>query len=323
MAPTQLDINGARHTLEVAANRSLLFVLRDELRLTGCKYGCGEGQCGACTVLLDGEAARSCLTAVGECAGKKIETIEGLAEGDRLHPLQEAFLACDALQCGYCTPGMIMSGIGLLRANWSTPNMAPQLSRAAAAAREILLDLAAERGGIERGSLVIRDGKVTHAASGKSFTFGEITQGQKLAKTIAADVSITSADRWQVAGKSAAKVDGRAMVTGKHHFSPDIRLPGMLLGKVLRPPALGATLASVDLTLAQAMEHVAVVRDGEFVGVAAPNEHLASRALAAIHAEWNTPAGASDRGLYQRLKQAEGRGRGDRRPEIIEKALAD
>lgn len=119
MAATQLQINGAQHTLDLDPQRSLLFVLRDELGLTGCKYGCGEGQCGACTVLVEGRAMRSCITTVGECAGKKIETIESLADGDKLHPLQQAFLACDALQCGYCTPGMIMSGAGLLRANAS------------------------------------------------------------------------------------------------------------------------------------------------------------------------------------------------------------
>jgi nicotinate dehydrogenase subunit A len=115
MASTELQINGERHTLDLDPDRSLLFALRDELGLTGCKYGCGEGQCGACTVLVDGRATRSCIATVGECAGKKIETIEGLAEGDRLHPLQQAFLDCDALQCGYCTPAMIMSGVALLK----------------------------------------------------------------------------------------------------------------------------------------------------------------------------------------------------------------
>jgi aerobic-type carbon monoxide dehydrogenase small subunit (CoxS/CutS family) len=115
MASAELRINGASRTLEVDRDRSLLFVLRDELGLTGCKYGCGEGQCGACTVLVDGRATRSCITTIGECAGKAIITIEGLAQNGQLHPLQAAFLACDALQCGYCTPGMILSGVALLK----------------------------------------------------------------------------------------------------------------------------------------------------------------------------------------------------------------
>lgn len=111
----ELHINGVRHALEVHPNRSLLSVLREDLDLTGTKYGCGEGQCGACTVLVDGRAVRSCLTPVGSVAGRQITTIEGLARDGRLHPLQEAFLEVGALQCGYCTPGMIMSGVALLQ----------------------------------------------------------------------------------------------------------------------------------------------------------------------------------------------------------------
>jgi isoquinoline 1-oxidoreductase alpha subunit len=112
-----LVINGARTRVSVDPDRPLLFVLRNELDYTGAKYGCGEGQCGACTVLIDGVARRSCVTPVGSVAGKEITTIEGLADGDRLHPLQEAFIACDALQCGYCTSGMILSSVALLRKN--------------------------------------------------------------------------------------------------------------------------------------------------------------------------------------------------------------
>jgi nicotinate dehydrogenase subunit A len=112
----ELQVNGTRRRIETEADRSLLSVLRDDLDLTGAKYGCGEGQCGACTVLIDGQATRSCLTQVGAIAGKKITTIEGLSQG-KLHPLQEAFLETGAMQCGYCIPGMIMSGAGLLKKN--------------------------------------------------------------------------------------------------------------------------------------------------------------------------------------------------------------
>jgi aerobic-type carbon monoxide dehydrogenase small subunit (CoxS/CutS family) len=110
----ELHVNGSRRSLDADAERTLLSVLRDDLGLTGSKYGCGEGRCGACTVLLDGQPTRACVTRVGAAAGKPIRTIEGLAEGDKLHPLQEAFLQAGALQCGYCTPGMIMSAVGLL-----------------------------------------------------------------------------------------------------------------------------------------------------------------------------------------------------------------
>lgn len=111
----ELHINGRRHGLEVDPERSLLSVLRDELDLTGAKYGCGEGQCGACTVLLDGVALRSCITPVKAAAGKRITTIEGLERNGKLDPVQQAFLDDDALQCGYCTPGMILSAVALLR----------------------------------------------------------------------------------------------------------------------------------------------------------------------------------------------------------------
>jgi aerobic-type carbon monoxide dehydrogenase small subunit (CoxS/CutS family) len=111
---TELHVNGSRVMIDIAADRSLLGVLREDLDLTGAKIGCGEGTCGACTVLVDDTPVRSCTIAVGAVAGKAIRTIEGLAEQGRLHPLQQAFLDADALQCGYCTPGMIMNALGLL-----------------------------------------------------------------------------------------------------------------------------------------------------------------------------------------------------------------
>jgi len=113
----ELVVNQKHYRLQVDAKSLLLWVLRDELELTGSKYGCGEGHCGACTVLIDGAPVRSCITAVSSVAGKEITTVEGLAQNDRLHPLQEAFIQADAMQCGYCTPGMIMSGVGLLKKN--------------------------------------------------------------------------------------------------------------------------------------------------------------------------------------------------------------
>jgi nicotinate dehydrogenase subunit A len=110
----QLNINGRVYTTEVDAESSLLFVLRDHLDLTGSKYGCGEGQCGACTVLIDGKSRRSCITRIGDVAQRQITTIEGLAQGDRLHPVQQAFLDEGAMQCAYCTSGMIMTAVSLL-----------------------------------------------------------------------------------------------------------------------------------------------------------------------------------------------------------------
>jgi aerobic-type carbon monoxide dehydrogenase small subunit (CoxS/CutS family) len=109
-----LNVNGKKMPVDVDSAVSLLGVLRNDLGLTGSKYGCGEGQCGACTVLLDGQPARSCITQVGRAAGKQITTIEGLEKDGKLHPLQEAFIKADAMQCAYCTSGMIMSASALL-----------------------------------------------------------------------------------------------------------------------------------------------------------------------------------------------------------------
>ena len=109
-----LLVNGVEHRLDIAPDQKLLYVLRDAIGLTGTKYGCGEGQCGACTVLIDGKAIRSCLTPAASAAGKQITTIEGLEQNGQLHPVQEAFLKAEAFQCGYCTSGAILSAVALL-----------------------------------------------------------------------------------------------------------------------------------------------------------------------------------------------------------------
>ena len=112
---TELRINDAKRQVDAEGERSLLSVLRDDLELTGAKYGCGEGRCGACTVLIDGLPTRSCVTSVAKAAAHSITTIESLERDGKLHPLQQAFIETGAMQCGYCTCGMIMSAIALLR----------------------------------------------------------------------------------------------------------------------------------------------------------------------------------------------------------------
>ena len=114
-----LSVNGRERRVTADGNRKLLGILREDLTMTGTKYGCGEGQCGACTVLVDGQPVRSCITSVSSVTGKDIQTIEGLADGANLHPVQQAFLDAGAMQCGYCVPGMIMRTVALLG---ETPN---------------------------------------------------------------------------------------------------------------------------------------------------------------------------------------------------------
>lgn len=114
---TELHVNGVRYPVDVAGETSLLTVLRDHLDLTGTKYGCGEGQCGACTVLINGFPRRSCITHVATTRGKQITTVEGLAQGGKLHPIQQAFLEAGSFQCAYCTSGMMMTAVSLLKSN--------------------------------------------------------------------------------------------------------------------------------------------------------------------------------------------------------------
>ncbi|HEY1263364.1 MAG TPA: (2Fe-2S)-binding protein [Terriglobales bacterium] len=115
MSPLELLVNGQSCKVQAGPQTSLLTVLREHLNLTGSKYGCGEGQCGACTVLIDGKAQRSCITRARNVAGRQITTIEGLAPHGELHPVQQAFLDEEAMQCAYCTSGMIMSAVALLK----------------------------------------------------------------------------------------------------------------------------------------------------------------------------------------------------------------
>ena len=123
MPSVSLNVNGKPLKVDAPADEALLAVLRNRLDLTGTKYGCGEGQCGACTVLIDGQPTTSCNTTVSDAAGKKIVTVEGLAQDGRLHPVQAAFLEAEAFQCGYCTPGMVIACVGLLQSNASpTPD---------------------------------------------------------------------------------------------------------------------------------------------------------------------------------------------------------
>jgi isoquinoline 1-oxidoreductase len=214
----------------------------------------------------------------------------------------------------------------------TSPRMAPQLRKVAAAAREALLNLAAEQAKVDRAALTVADGKVTDKAGGQSFAFGELTKGKALTKKVGTDTPTTPAKDWKIAGTSVAKVDARAIVTGKHQYTPDVKRPGMLYGKIVRPAAFKASLVSADLKDAQAMAGVTVVRDGDFIGVAASSEALAEQAIAAVRAEWKAPAQISAKELFATLKKGGGGGggaggegfggRGNQKQGDIDKGLA-
>jgi isoquinoline 1-oxidoreductase len=188
----------------------------------------------------------------------------------------------------------------------TTPDMSRRLRRTAAAAREMLIDLAAESWKVDRSLLTATHGWITQSKTGESLAYGKLTKGRRLSKTVADDTPASSPDQWTVAGHSQAKVDGRSFVTGKHEYATDVKLPGMLHGKVLRPPSFGAQLESLDTSAAESMPDVVVIHDGDFVGVAAPTQHQAVRALGAIKAQWKPGPPVSAKTLFDDMKR-EGR----------------
>lgn len=192
----------------------------------------------------------------------------------------------------------------------TTPTMSVQLRRVAAAAREVLLDLAAEQSKTERTSLTVADAKITGPDGKPSFTFGQLTKGQKLMKAIPATVSTTPANKWTVTGTSVPKVEGRSFVTGSHQYASDVLRPGMLFGKVLRAPGLKAKLTSVNVKAAEEKPGLTVIHNGDFVAVVGPTELAASEGIGLIKAEWQTTPQVSAKDLFKHLKEKAGRGGG-------------
>jgi CO/xanthine dehydrogenase Mo-binding subunit len=185
----------------------------------------------------------------------------------------------------------------------TTPTITPQLRRVAAAARDLLIKAAAKEWNVAPAGLVAADAKVTDPASGRSLKYAELAHGKTLAQNLPAEDPITPATQWTIAGKAIPKVEARAFVTGKHQYTSDLRPAGMLYGRVLRPPSFGATLTSCDDSAAKVMTGVVVVRDGDFVGVAAPSTHEAQRALDAIRAQWKEVPQISNKEIFSYLKQ--------------------
>jgi nicotinate dehydrogenase subunit B len=507
--PFQLVVNGVTHELAPGPDRSLLFALREELGSTGAKPGCGEGECGACTVLLDGQPVQACQTRLSQVAGRAVTTVEGLAHGGRLHPAQRAFLEVGALQCGYCTAGMLMSTVALLErepdpdeatirsamagnicrcgtyprilravrraaelaaappgnggeagqdtaavpssdvaatdpgagypagptrpgrpwdlsspeqrdwfdvlpdglvvtlerdrtpepGRWTTspgawlhigsdgtvtsftgkvdvgqdnrtalsllvaeelrvplasvrlvmgdtdvcpydagtfgsrsmPDAGERLRQVAAAARESLLGLAAGRWGMATTDLVAADGAIRTAEAGPSTAGGSTRRSEATTPTAADSLSLAYADlvrglrRVDVANaataptpgplsrtvaRPSARLSAAEIVTGAKRYPSDMSLPGMRYGRVLRPPAVGATLRSLDTSKAAALPGITLVEEGPFVGVVARDPFSAGRAIGAIEADWEPAPTLSEDGLeaYLRAHPAEEEG---------------
>jgi isoquinoline 1-oxidoreductase len=185
----------------------------------------------------------------------------------------------------------------------STPQMGSQLRNMAMQAREMLLDMAAERWQADRQLLSATAGTITNSRTGKKITYGELTQGQKLVKTLSGDPPLIPATEWRVAGTAAPKVDGKAFVTGAHHYTSDMTRPGMLYGAVVRPSAFNAKLVSLDSKEAEKVPGVSVVHDGDFVGVVAADYTNVANAVDLINAQWNAPPQISEPALFDSLRQ--------------------
>ena len=455
-------VNRAVHELSFEHERSLLSVLREELGLTGAKPGCGEGVCGACTVLVDGEPVRSCIIPAIDVAGRAVTTVEGLARDGTMHPVQRAFVEEGAMQCGYCTSGMILGIASLLEKSpdpdeplireslagnvcrcctyprivqaarraamlsssddersvpepglatselpasgrgpwdllaleernyfdvlpdgmvvvlpddqgtdggWSTsngawihvgadgvvtafigkvdvgqdnrtalsqlvaeelrvpfgrvrlvmgdtdlcpydmgtfgsrsmPDAGENLRATAASARELLLSRAAELWDVDVEGLVASDGAVLGRDGDASITYGELLHGERRVER-AVEVSTSPESGWRTAGTPMPKVTAGAIVTGAQRYPTDLSRPGMLRGRVLRPPAFGATLRSVDTVEAHAIPDVIVVHEEDFVGVLAPDTATARLGIDAIRAEWDLTRQPSEDELIAHLR---------------------
>ena len=189
----------------------------------------------------------------------------------------------------------------------TTPTMGPQLRNMAMSARATLLQMAAHKWNLEPKALTAEDGKISNGR--ESITYGELTQGQKLVQVVG-DPPLTPATEWKVAGTTVPKVDGRDFVTGKHKYPSDITRPGMVYGKVVRPDGFNAKLNSVDTSTAEKMPGVKVVRDGDFIGVTAPDAWTAQQAVAAIKAKWDVPPQPSNKDIFEYLRKNADAGRG-------------
>ena len=193
----------------------------------------------------------------------------------------------------------------------SIPYTGPQLRKAAATARETLLDMAANIWKADRAALVIKNGVVRNLKTTQSIDIGKLTGGKEIVKGVDENVSVTRPENWTVTGTSVAKVNGESFITGTHKFVSDLKLPGMLYGKILRAPSYGATLSSVDAGAARKMKGVVVVEDGDCIGVAAPDAHTAQKAIDLIRAEWKPTSQPGRAEIFSHLKKTAEGGRGD------------
>jgi isoquinoline 1-oxidoreductase len=205
----------------------------------------------------------------------------------------------------------------------STPTMGPRLRTMAAAARETLIDMAAERWNIDKASLTCDDCKIVDPKTSRTISYGELTRGEKLVKTVTGEEHLTPAAQWKIAGTPVPKAEGHDFVTGQHKFPSDISRPGMMYGAVLRPGGFNATLSLVDTTGIGRIPGAKLVQEGEdFIGVVAPDAYSAQKAIASIEARWKVPEQPSNDGLFEYLKNTPEPG-SESKPQHVSGNVAD
>jgi isoquinoline 1-oxidoreductase subunit beta len=259
--------------------------------------------------------ARSVAARIHIANDGAITVLSGKVEGGQGARTELAQAAAEELHVAIGQVRMVLGDThlvpddGLTAGSRTTPSTVPAVRQAAAAARNLLLDLAAKRWNVERGAVEVRDGRITHSASQRTLTYADLARSGEAAaafrQDVPGDITLTAVEQWRVMGTPVARPNRRDLVTGAHRYPSDFTRPGMLYGKVLRPPSYGAKLLSVDLGPAKAMPDVAAVRDGAFVGVAAPTTFLAERALRAVAetAKWELAPHPSSQELDDHLRE--------------------
>jgi CO/xanthine dehydrogenase Mo-binding subunit len=261
-------------------------------------------------------------------ADGKVSVFTGKVEVGQNIRTSLAQLVADELMVPFDSITMVMGDTDLTPwdqgtfGSQTTPQMGPRLRTMAAAVRQTLVEMAAKKWSCDAASLVVGNGKITAPNANQSLTYGQLTQGEKLVTTVSANVPLLPAKDWKVGGTPVPKANGRDFVTGKHQYPSDITLPGMMFGKVLRPTGFNATLDSVDTAAAEKMRGVKLVRNGDFIGVVAPDAYTAEQAISAIKAKWTVPAQPSNANIFDYLKTNLESSRGGGRPQAAASAPA-
>jgi isoquinoline 1-oxidoreductase len=262
-----------------------------------------------------GGGARSIAARVHLGKDGAITVMTGKVEGGQGARAELSEAAAEELRVSVSRIQLVMADTslvpddGITAGSGSTPRTVPAVRQGAAAAREVLVDFAAKRWGVDRGTVQVQDGKATRTSSQETLSYADLAADEDTAKTldqaVPSEVTLTRVAEWKVLGNSTPRPNARDIVTGAHQYPSDISRPGMLYGKVLRPPSYGAKLTSIDLAPAQAMRDVVAVRDDEFVGIAAPTTFLAEKALDAVGktAKWEPAPHPSSKELFNYLKQ--------------------